>query len=140
MAKKTKYLPLRPLLKHLGACPESLRWLAHNKFSTFQEAVAACPDPSWLACLLTILFDQIPNLYDTESQAYQAGTAAAHKYWDSIELAPHGTRKRNQQWKDGLVIEAAAYREACRDVWVEVERQLIQLGLAENVWPTGRRK
>ena len=145
MAKRIRRLPLRPLLKRLSACPESLRWLARNKFPTFQEAVAACPDPTWLAWLLVALYDKLPpSTPDLEYQAYLEGCEASRKYWKRLEdadaLTPSGTRKSSQQMKDSLVVEAAAYRDTVgSETWLAVEKALLELGLASDVWPARKR-
>lgn len=43
---------LGPILKNMGACDESLAWLAAGKRATFAEAWKACPNKEWIWFLL----------------------------------------------------------------------------------------
>lgn len=43
---------LSPILHSLGACSESLDWLAHEKHPTFADAWNACPEHEWMCWLL----------------------------------------------------------------------------------------
>jgi hypothetical protein len=135
MTKKTKFLPLRPLLVHLEACEESLRWLARKKFRTFQEAVQACPKAGWLEWLVDMAHYEDPyaGLAAKEAQAYHAGIDAETAYWAELEKRS-GSRVTDKNRREAHAVHRAAYVKELGDVWGEVEQRLIRIGLRDGVW------
>jgi hypothetical protein len=134
-AKKIRVLPLRPLLKHLGACPQARRWVARKRFDTFQQAVAACDHLDWLEWLLNCA-----DMHGLEERAYLASTAAEREYWDQLyhtnSVGPSNSRLFCQQDDKATEVRRAAYREELGDIWGEVEQRLIRIGLRDGVWGT----
>lgn len=136
MAKeKIRVLSLRPLLVYLGACEGSLRWLARNKFPTFQEAVQACPKAGWLSWLLGNAHYEDPNmgLGGKECAAYRAGRDAETAYWMELEMR-QGRRVTDANTQKAQAVFRAAYVKELGDVWGDVERLLIRFGMREKVW------
>lgn len=140
MKKKIKVLPLRPLLKHLGACEESLFWLDSNRFATFQKMVAAIPNWGWLEWLLEHADAEDPRLaLDPQEQAaYAAGRAAESKYWDRENRWQRREAMSGMEYQRhysaGQAAFTKAYRKALGDVWGEVEQRLIRRGMRKKVW------
>lgn len=136
MAKKTKYLPLRPLLKHMHACEEAQRWVARKKFKTFHQAVAACPDAGWLSWLMlcTAPANTNPALRDAEARAYRAGCDALDVYWKGTGNRLLNAGHTRKAYAGSARADAVAFKKAARGVWKEVEQALIRTGMQHKVW------